>query len=160
MRRISLLIILVFGLVACAHKQTAELGKTQFLDPALNNRKAIVLPPAEPAAKPPVVERNGMRDFCEQCIFASFKFKGTLGEAIRKLMNDSSKLNPEGMAVGGFAFFGNTDNLPVDVDSESINAADLIDLLCAEVGVTYEITSHSIVIRKPKSKVQKASSAD
>jgi hypothetical protein len=101
-----------------------------------------------------------MRDLCEQVIFPSFKFKGTLGEAIWKLMNESSALSPEDTAVGGFTTEGKVSELPVDVDSESINAADLIELLCAQVGAPYEILPWRIVIRKPSSKAQKTSSAD
>ena len=156
MARLSYLLV-GMGLASCMHTTAPQRGQTQFLEPHLL-KKAFAAHPADATpATPPHISFGTQREFCEQIIYPTFSFTGTLGDAIQKMMKESERLNADGTSIGGFVTKGQfADEALVKVDAKSINAANLIELICAQIGASCQIGPHSIVILKAPATPTKA----
>ena len=139
------------GLASCSHTAAPPRGQTQFLEPLLLKKASAAQQAVAAPATPPHISFRNQRDFCEQIIYPTFSFRGTLGDAIHKMMTESLLLNANGMAIGGFVVKAElSDEVLVDVDAKSINAADLVEMICAQIGASCELESGSIVIWKSR----------
>ena len=140
------------GLASCSHTAAPPKGQTQFLEPLLLKKasaaqRATTQPATAAPAAPPHISFRNQRELCEQTTYPTFSFTGKLGQAIHKMMTDSSHLN--GVAIGGFIIRGELLNDPlVKVDAKTINAVDLIDLICAQIGASWEIGTHANILWK------------
>ena len=156
MARLSYLLV-GMGLASCRHTTAPQRGQTQFLDPLLLKKAFAVHPTAATPATPPHISSGTQREFCEQIIYPTFSFTGTLGDAVHKMMTESTRLNADGTAIGGFIMGGRLgDEALVKVDAKSINAADLIELICAQIGASCQFWPYAIEIRKAPATPTKA----
>lgn len=100
-----------------------------------------------PVDNKPVLSGLSFRDWMTATMFKSFKFSGTLGDAITQLMIQSKSASPDGRSVGGFVFKEPelTEQL-VAVSITDMSSLQLINEFCRQAKCTWSLSPFSIII--------------
>lgn len=88
------------------------------------------------------------REWMKKVIFPEFRFSGSLDGAITHLKSESRKFSPDGRAAGGFILrIDDASAIPVYVHLQGKNALELVDAICGDAGLVWEMTPYAIRIR-------------
>lgn len=106
-----------------------------------------------PVDNKPVLNGLSFRDWMTATKFKSFKFSGTLGDAITQLMIQSKTVSPDGRMVGGFVLKEpELTKRQVAVSITDMSSLQLINELCRQAKCTWSLSPFSIIINSAEVK--------